>query len=454
VTILWEERKAMASGSAVRGMCGLAAAIGVTLIISVGAADDPVVSEQMEASDAGDAATGVASGVGRLLWSRQPGTSDVDEARGVATDKDGNIYVVGTTLGALGGRNKGDGDAWVIKFAGDGRRLWSRQPGTSAVDFAQDVATDTHGNVYVVGTTLGALGRRNKGGTDAWVIKFDSGGRRLWSRQPGTTDDDEALGVATDTDGSVYVVGSTFGALGGPLKGVQDAWMIKFDSDGRRLWGRQPGTSDGDSATGVTTDTDGNVYVVGTTFGALGGPKRGNTDAWVIKFDGDGHQLWSQQPGTSDGDRAFAVATDADGNVYVVGESDGALGGPNKGEDDAWVIKFDSKGRQLWSQQPGTSDTDVARDVATNKHGNVYVVGQTLGALGGPSRGGVDAWVIKFDGDGHPLWSEQPGTSDFDLATGVATDTDGNVSVVGGSYGALGGANEGIEDAWVIKYAR
>jgi Beta-propeller repeat len=446
----------MASGSAVRGVCAvLVAAVGVTLIISVMAADDPVVSPQAGAGDPADAASGAASGGGRMLWSRQPGTSDVDEVRGVATDEDGNIYVVGTTLGALGGRNKGGGDAWVTKFAGDGRRLWSRQPGTSDVDFAQDVATDTDGNVYVVGTTLGALGRRNKGGSDAWVIKFDSDGRRLWSRQPGTTDEDEALGVATDTDGNVYVVGSTFGALGGPFKGVQDAWVIKFDGNGRRLWGRQPGTSNGDSATGVATDTDGNVYVVGTTFGALGGSNKGITDAWVIKFDGDGHQLWSQQPGTSDGDGAFGVATDTDGNVYVVGESDGALGGPSKGEVDAWVIKFDGNGRQLWSQQPGTSAADLARGVATHKDGNVYVVGQSLGALGGPSMGGVDAWVIKFAGDGHPLWSRQPGTSDFDLANGVATDPDGNVSVVGGSYGALGGgANEGIEDAWVIKYAR
>jgi hypothetical protein len=429
------------------------AVVSVTLGISGAAADGMVASGQKGVTDAGGAAS-MANGGGRLLWSRQPGTSDVDEARGVATDEDGNVYVVGTTLGALGGRNKGGGDAWVTKFAGDGRGLWSRQPGTSDVDFAQDVATDTDGNVYVVGTTLGALGGRNKGGVDAWVIKFDGNGRRLWSRQPGTSDEDEALGVATDTDGNVYVVGSTFGALGGPFKGVEDAWIVKFDGNGRRLWSRQPRTSDGDAATGVGTDTDGNVYVVGSTFGALGGPNKGVTDAWVIKFDGNGRRLWKRQPGTSGGDGAFGVATDTDGNVYVVGESDGALGGPNKGGLDAWVIKFDGDGRQLWSRQLGTSAADLARGVAIHKDGNVYVVGQTLGALGGPNNGGVNAWVIRFDGDGHPLGSRQPGTSDLDLANGVATDRDGNVSVVGGTYGALGGENKGNDDAWVIKYAR
>jgi hypothetical protein len=114
----------------------------------------------------------------------------------------------------------------------------------------------------------------------------------------------------------------------------------------------------------------------------------------------------------------------------------------------------DDGGRRLWSRQPGTSDFDVAYGVATDKDGNVYVVGSTNGALGGPNNGLLDAWVIKFDGDGHRLWTRQPGTSEVDWANGVATDTNGNVYVVGYTGGALGGANKGGADAWVIKYAR
>jgi hypothetical protein len=106
----------------------------------------------------------------------------------------------------------------------------------------------------------------------------DGGSRRLWSRQPGTSGVDGALGVATDADGSVYVVGST-----GMID--DDAWVIKFDGHGRRLWSRQlPGTSGNDYATSVATDTDGNVSVAGVTFGALGGPNKGDADAWVIKY--------------------------------------------------------------------------------------------------------------------------------------------------------------------------
>ena len=233
-----------------------------------------------------------------------------------------------------------------------------------------------------------------------------------------------------------------------------DAWVIKLDGNGHRLWSRQPGTSIDDIGYGVATDTDGNVYVVGLTGGALGGPNKGGDDPWLIKFDGDGHRLWSRQPGTSTYDIAYGVATDTDGNVYVVGETYGALGGPSKGLLDAWLIKFDGDGHQLWSRQPGTSEVDDAKGVATDTDDNVYIVGSTFGALGGPSKGDYDPWLIKFDRDGHQLWSQQPGTSGQDFARGVATDTDDNVSVVGQTYGALGGPNKGNSDAWVIKYAR
>jgi beta-propeller repeat-containing protein len=123
----------------------------------------------------------------------------------------------------------------------------------------------------------------------------------------------------------------------------------------------------------------------------------------VIKFDGDGHRLWTRQLGTSGSDIANGVATDRDGNVYVVGYTEGALGAPTKGRLDAWVIKFDGHGHRLWSRQPGTSATDVAQGVATDTEGNVYVAGYTEGSLGGPNQGSLDAWVIKFDGDGHRL---------------------------------------------------
>ena len=89
----------------------------------------------------------------------------------------------------------------------------------------------------------------------------------------------------------------------------------------------QFGTPSGDSGFAVAVDASGNVYVAGSTNGDLGGPNAGLSDGFARKYDPFGTPLWTQQFGTSSGDRISASAADASGNLYVVGETDGALDG-------------------------------------------------------------------------------------------------------------------------------
>src|SRR5512147_1669112 len=108
---------AMTRSGGVWTVCGaLMAAMGVALGISGAYADDLAGGQEVGASEPDDAASMATDRAGRVLWSRQPGTSDGDGATGVATDTDGNAYVVGDTFGALGGPNKGNDDPSVIKF--------------------------------------------------------------------------------------------------------------------------------------------------------------------------------------------------------------------------------------------------------------------------------------------------------------------------------------------------
>ena len=108
------------------------------------------------------------------------GTSTYDIAKGVATDSSGNVYVAGHTFGGLDGNSSaGERDLFVVKYDSSGTKQWTRQLGTSSGDYAEGVATDSSGNVYVTGYTTGGLdGNSSSGDYDLFVVKYDSSGNK------------------------------------------------------------------------------------------------------------------------------------------------------------------------------------------------------------------------------------------------------------------------------------
>ncbi len=381
------------------------------------------------------------------LWAQQIGTTEEDWATTIAVDGEGNSVITGSTTGALGGAFKGVEDAHVIKFAPDGAILWRRQPGTPQYDEAESITVDGTGNVYVVGWTEGALGGSNKGSADPFVIKFAPDGRYLWKRQPGTSARDRAMGVATDSAGNVFVVGES-----GENREM-NGWVIKYDTDGHWLWKRLLATDGADGGYGVVTDDAGNAYVVGNTSGALGGTIKGERDLFLIKYSPTGAIVWKRQPGTAAADTSSGIATDGMGHLYLAGTTEGSLQGANKGGEDAFVIKMDTDGHYLWTRQFGTAADDGLDALAAGLDGTVTVSGYTSGSLYAPNQGGEDAWAATFDADGVVQWAVQVGTAEDDEASSVAVDRDRNVLLYGITYGSLAGPNQGDLDLFVMKYA-
>ena len=93
---------------------------------------------------------------------------------------------------------------------------------------------DGSGNVYVTGYTNGGLdGNTSAGGSDIFLVKYDSAGTKQWTRQLGTASDDYGEGVAVDGSGNVYVTGGTLGGLDGNTSaGGADIFLVKYNSDG------------------------------------------------------------------------------------------------------------------------------------------------------------------------------------------------------------------------------
>jgi hypothetical protein len=92
---------------------------------------------------------------------------------------------------------------------------------------------------------------------------------------------------------------------------------------------------------------------------------------------------WTRQFGTSNNDISFGVSADGLGNVYISGETDGNLEGTRAGSFDAFITKYNANGTLQWTQQFGTSEWDIATGVSADGLGNVYISGYTAGTLEG-----------------------------------------------------------------------
>jgi hypothetical protein len=174
----------------------------------------------------------------------------------------GNVYFSGITTGSLGGPNAGDADAFIGKYDPAGNLLWTRQFGSSQLELVGSVSTDSLGNAFISGGTYGSLEGPNAGNSDAFVRAYDSQGNVQWTRQFGTPDTDQAMGVAADGQGNVYLSGSL---ATGPT--TRSAFLRKYDEAGTIEWTKilDQGLED------VAADGLGNMYLRGGIFVSPGG---------------------------------------------------------------------------------------------------------------------------------------------------------------------------------------
>ncbi|MEO0707841.1 MAG: SBBP repeat-containing protein [Cyanobacteria bacterium J06649_5] len=426
------------------------------------------------------------------------GTPGFDQAQNTTIDAAGNIYVVGSTSGSIGGLNQGRGDVYISKYNSQGNQVWLRQLGSAGSESAFEVVTDDNGDVYVAGDTSGNLvGTKQSSETDAWVAKFSgSNGDIIWGNQFNAG---AQLGQATFTntafglqvqDNSVYVSGLAINenvkinpATGQPFLDFSvedDSWVTKLSaSQGNQQWvtrisdPQQPAglsplaiTPFFDENYDLAVDNAGNSYLVGWTQGLAkeADPSRLllKYDAYLAKVDPTGQVEWVQQFGTVDEGLEFgwAVDTDSEGNVYTSGWTSDLKGNSSPGANsyDVFVSKFDSSGNQLVTKVLGT-ETDEGQyfsDLEIDNSDNVYLTGYTNNkkfGKGGKTKGeDSDAFVAKLDANLDEEWITQIGVKErLDYATGVSADNNGSVIVTGFTAGAIGNVPGGNIDGWVAR---
>ncbi|MBE9220078.1 beta strand repeat-containing protein [Dolichospermum flos-aquae] len=342
----------------------------------------------------------------QLIWTKLLGTSGNENAFSITRGSNGAIYVAGNTNGSLDGQtNSGINDAFVTKYNTDGTKAWTRLLGTTGNDYANSLTTGSDGAIYVAGTTAGSLdGQTNSGGQDAFVTKYNTDGTKAWTRLLGSSGNDYANSLTTGSDGAIYAAGYTNGSLDGQTNsGINDAFVTKYNTDGTKAWTRLLGTTGNDYARSLTTGSDGAIYVAGYTNGNLDGQTNsGGNDAFVIKYNTDGTKAWTRLLGTNGDDYASSITTGSDGAIYVAGYTTTNLDGQtyNGGGEDTFVTKYNADGTKAWTRLLGTTGNDAAYALTTGSDGAIYVAGYTDGNLNGQTNSGsFDAFVIQLNDD-------------------------------------------------------
>ena len=372
-----------------------------------------------------------------------------------------SIVDTGRTHGGLDGNTPiGGNDIFLTKYNSSGTKQWTKLHGSSLSysDWGDAIATDTSGNIFITGDTIGDLGgNTNQGTRDMFLVKYNSSGTRLWTNLLGTTDEDWGYGVDTDSSGNIYVTGHSFGDFDGISNlGSSAAFLVKYDSSGTKQWTKLLDSSSSEAAKGVIVDSSDNIYITGAAFDDLDGiTNQGGNDIFLVKYDSSGTKLWTRLLGSSVKDYGWNITVDSSDNLYITGYTDGNIdGNTNQGDEDIFLAKYDSSGNYQWTKQLGTSGDERGQGVATDSSGNIYVSGYTWGNLDGNiNQGIIDVFLVKYNSSGINQWTEQFGTSSDDRGTEVATDSSGNIYVTGYTSGNLdGNSNQGIQDIFIVKY--
>jgi hypothetical protein len=353
---------------------------------------------------------------GGLTWSTFLGGSGRDYGYSIAVDGSGNVCVAGSSSATWGspvrGYTAGMGDAFAAKLNSSGALIWNTFLGGSPNDYGSGVAVDGSGNVYVAGGSEDTWGSPVRGFTastgDAFAAKLTSSGALTWNTFLGGSGGDGGNGISVDMDGKVYIVGYTIDySWGSPVRGLAgfyDVFAARLASDGALDWNTFLGGVDHDLGYGIDADGDGNVYVLGISCSAWGSPLRaysGEYAAFVAKLNSSGALIWNTFLGGGGYDTGHGIALDGNGNIYVVGQSDGSWGSPLRaysGKYDAFVVKLNSSGSLASNAFLGGAGDDTGNGIAVDGNGNAYVTGSTGTTWGSPVQAFADdpdAFVAK-----------------------------------------------------------
>ncbi|MBK8226412.1 MAG: SBBP repeat-containing protein [Flavobacteriales bacterium] len=371
---------------------------------------------------------------GTLIWAFKLGDLGQQSAVGIAVNSS-QVCILGTTNSPLsfdldpgpGVTNASSGyvDPFVARYDLDGNFLSSFSVGGIEVDFSHDLVLYPNGDVAICGSYhsndfdadpgSGSTVLPPANSLNAFVLKYNASNELLFAQGIGgniSTESAVARALHRPVSSGLLVTGQFGGAVvdfdPGPdtftfnSAGAHDIFVQRLDANGDLLWAKRIGDIDTDIGYGVTTDSNENVYLCGSSNSATidldPGPgvqafSGSSGDIVVVKLDSDGDYVWGMRIGGEANDRGNTIAIDSEDHLFIAGVfgdinvdfDPGAgqvlLSSSSASENDIFITQFDTDGTFVDAFDIGGTGIDDIESMALTTTGRLWVVGRKRGIV-------------------------------------------------------------------------
>ncbi|MBX2985445.1 MAG: SBBP repeat-containing protein [Bacteroidia bacterium] len=349
---------------------------------------------------------------GEYLWAVRAGGVGQDRANSIATDAVGNVYVTGSfTLMSYFGTDtltaSNKSNIFISKLNTNGDFVWTNQAGGSMDDAGYGITVDANGSVYVTGffqlvadfgnlslnvqdNTMGGVNQQE----NLFVTKLNASGTFIWVTQGGGDGKDFGYDIDVNTAGEVFVAGyilddAWFAEDGSVFvsnqSGYYSSFIAKFHNNGTCQWAKGIVCDNINYGYAVTTDNNGNSYLLGKYSGKavlsnLEETAQGNFDLYLIKYNTSGNVDWYKLYGYQGEVQGHVVAIDKDENLYLGGTfNNSVIFGTDtittNGGFDFFIVKMNQSGKEEWIYSGGSILDETLSGIKVSTDSSVYITG-------------------------------------------------------------------------------
>ena len=348
-----------------------------------------------------------------INWEKNFGGTNFDESWSVIQTSDGNYVFAGRTssINFNLSSSYGGQDFMVIKINSQGTIIWSKNYGGNGQDHAYDLKEDSFGNLIIVGNTNSTNGMITQffGNSDIWIIKIDQLGNLIWQKSLGYQYSENANSVEITHNNDGYLVCGR-----NQMSGQNNLWILKLDLNGNIVWENTYNTIA--FAREIIKSNDGNYVICGNGFSS------GVAGYKIIKISPSGNIIWEYTYGGNSSDEPNKIIQTSDGGFIIVGGSASSISGDvlnhygAQGTYDGWVIKLNSLGILEWSKNYGGTNDENLFGVVELCDG--YILSGYTNSSDfdiNNSIGGFDFVLFKTDFNGNIIWSKNYGSPGWDF---------------------------------------